>query len=82
MMASGSSERELSLVTIATSASSLAIFPISGRFSRSRSPPHPNTTITRPPPTDARADSNTARKESGVCAKSTKAWTPLLLTTF
>ena len=48
MIACGSSLRGLSDVTIATSASSDAIRPISGRFSRSRSPPQPKTQITRP----------------------------------
>ena len=50
MIASGSSERGLSEVTIVTSARSAAILPISGRFPRSRSPPAPKTTITRPGP--------------------------------
>ena len=43
MIASGSSERGLSEVTITTSASRAAISPISGRLPRSRSPPAPNT---------------------------------------
>ena len=42
-IACGSSLRGLSDVTITTSASSDAIRPISGRFSRSRSPPQPKT---------------------------------------
>ena len=48
MIACGSSLRGLSEVTIATSASSVAIRPISGRLPRSRSPPQPKTQITRP----------------------------------
>ena len=47
-IASGSSERGLSEVMIATSASRAPISPISGRLARSRSPPAPNTTITPP----------------------------------
>ena len=47
-MRSGSSVRGLSLVTMATSARSAAMRPISGRLPRSRSPPQPNTTINRP----------------------------------
>ena len=48
MIASGSSERGLSEVTITRSASRAAISPISGRLPRSRSPPQPNTTCSRP----------------------------------
>ena len=48
MIARGSSDRGLSLVTTVRSASSAAVRPIIGRFARSRSPPQPNTTITRP----------------------------------
>ena len=48
MIASGSSDRGLSDVTITRSARRVAISPISGRLPRSRSPPHPNTTCTRP----------------------------------
>ncbi len=44
----GSSPRGLSSVTIATSASRAAASPISGRLPRSRSPPAPNTTCSRP----------------------------------
>ena len=47
-IACGSSLRGLSEVRIATSASSDAIRPICGRLPRSRSPPAPNTQITRP----------------------------------
>ena len=50
MICSGSSERGLSEVTTATSASRAAISPISGRLPRSRSPPAPNTQSTRPWP--------------------------------
>ena len=48
MIACGSSLRGLSEVTIATSESSVAIRPISGRLPRSRSPPQPKTVIRRP----------------------------------
>ena len=48
MIASRVLARGLSEVTIAMSASSEAILPISGRFSRSRSPPQPKTQMTRP----------------------------------
>ena len=44
----GSSLRGLSSVTIATSANRAAAAPISGRLPRSRSPPAPNTTCSRP----------------------------------
>ena len=47
MIASGSSLRGLSDVTTTKSASRAATAPISGRFARSRSPPHPNAQITR-----------------------------------
>ena len=43
MIVCGSSLRGLSFVTMTTSASSAAIRPICGRFSRSRSPPQPKT---------------------------------------
>ena len=46
-IAAGSSERGLSVVTIARSASRAAMRPINGRFSRSRSPPAPKTTVNR-----------------------------------
>ncbi len=46
-IAAGSSVRGLSDVTIARSASRAAISPIIGRLPRSRSPPQPNTTISR-----------------------------------
>ena len=42
--------------------------PISGRLPRSRSPPHPNTTVSLPRSLHARAAANTAASPSGVCA--------------
>ena len=48
MIASGGSERGLSDVISATSASRAAISPMIGRLPRSRSPPAPTTTISRP----------------------------------
>ena len=48
MMAKGSSLRGLSDVMIITSDADWATSPISPRFERSRSPPQPNTTMTRP----------------------------------
>ncbi len=65
-MSLGSSERGLSDVTIATSASSSAMRPMIGRLPRSRSPPQPNTHTTR---RDAisRAARRTFSSESGVC---------------
>ena len=48
-MASGSSERGLSLVATTKSLPSPAACPIFGRLVRSRSPPQPNSVITRPP---------------------------------
>ena len=48
MIASGSSERGLSDVTIVRSARRAAISPISGRLPLSRSPPQPNTHHRRP----------------------------------
>ena len=65
MIASGSSERGLSEVTIATSASRAAIAPISGRLPRSRSPPAPNTAITRCS-ASSRAARSAFSSESGV----------------
>ena len=67
MIASGSSERGLSEVTITRSASAAAAFPISGRFARSRSPPAPKTTCTRPS-VSSRAARSTLSSASGVCA--------------
>ena len=69
MIESGSSERGLSEVTTATSASRSAISPICGRLSRSRSPPQPKTQISRPPGAVIwRAEASTFSSESGVCA--------------
>ena len=48
MIASGSSVRGLSEVMTARSASRAPMPPMSGRLPRSRSPPQPNTTSTRP----------------------------------
>ena len=67
MIASGSSDRGLSEVTITRSASLAAMSPIIGRLPRSRSPPHPNTTWTRPL-VNCRAARSTFSSESGVCA--------------
>ena len=67
MMASGSSERGLSDVTTATSARRATTSPMRGRFGWSRSPPAPNTTMTRPSVT-ARADVTTSASPSGVWA--------------
>ena len=67
MIASGSSERGLSEVTTARSESSAAARPISGRLSRSRSPPQPKTEISLPS-VSRRAASSTFSSESGVCA--------------
>ena len=55
MMASGSSLRGLSEVSTTKSLPRPAASPISGRLARSRSPPQPNTVMTRPLP-PARAD--------------------------
>ncbi len=57
MIASGSSLRGLSLVTIARSAFAVAARPMSGRLARSRSPPAPSTTINRPCVSDRAARS-------------------------
>ena len=48
-MAAGSSERGLSLVATTKSLPSPAAWPILGRLVRSRSPPQPNSVITRAP---------------------------------
>ncbi len=66
-MASGSSERGLSLVITARSAVAAAR-PMSRRLSRSRSPAAPATAITRPEPTSSRAAAITAPTPSGVWA--------------
>src|SRR5579884_29261 len=67
MIAAGSSWRGLSLVTITRSASLAATSPIRGRLSASRSPPQPNTTMSRPGASALAACSTTARP-SGVWA--------------
>ena len=66
MIASGSSERGLSEVTIATSASRAPISPISGRLPRSRSPPAPNTAIT-PPLGELARRAQDVLQRAGVC---------------
>ena len=66
-IASGSSERGLSEVTITASAIRAAISPMTGRFAVSRSPPAPNTTTTRPVAT-SRADASTFSSAPGLCA--------------
>ena len=63
----GPRERGLSEVRIARSASSDTTRPISGRLPRSRSPPAPNTTVSRPSPRP-RAARMTFSSESGVWA--------------
>ena len=69
MMRSGFSERGLSEVTTATSASRAPISPINGRFALSRSPPAPKTQIVRRGSgVSRRAASSTFSSESGVCA--------------
>ena len=72
IIASGSSERGLSEVTITTSAKETAISPIIGRFILSRSPPHPKTKITLDSGDDARTERKTSASPSGVWAKSTR----------
>ena len=67
MIARGSSERGLSVVRTVRSAPSVAAAPIGNRFARSRSPPQPKTTITRPV-ANGRAAASTVRMLSGVCA--------------
>ena len=67
MIASGSSERGLSEVTITASASRRATAPISGRLPGSRSPPQPNTQISRRA-VSSRAAARTFSSESGVWA--------------
>jgi len=66
-MAAGFSPRGLSEVTITASAASAAMRPISTRFPGSRSPPQPNTTISRPRVV-SRAARRTLASASGVCA--------------
>ena len=67
MMASGSSDRGLSVVTTLRSAFAVAAAPIRERFARSRSPPQPNTRIRRPD-VSGRDARSTLRMLSGVCA--------------
>ena len=63
----GTSERGLSSVTMTTSASRVAISPMIGRLPRSRSPPQPNTTTTRPV-VNGRTDASTFSSASGLWA--------------
>ncbi len=72
MISSRSSVRGSSAVSTTTSANSAAIRPIHGRFSRSRSPAQPKTTITRPSAI-CRAVRNAWASAFGVWAKSTMA---------
>ena len=65
-IASGSSERGLSLVRMATSASEAAAAPIIGRLARSRSPPQPSTMI-RFPWVTGRSERSTASTAPGLC---------------
>ena len=65
-IASGSSDRGLSLVRIATSASDAAAAPIIGRLARSRSPPQPSTMI-RFPWVTGRSERSTASTAPGLC---------------
>ncbi len=65
-MASGSSDRGLSLVKIAVSASRAAAAPISGRLATSRSPPQPST-IVRFPAVTGRSAASTASTAPGLC---------------
>ena len=65
-MASGSSERGLSLVKIAVSARRAAAAPISGRLPMSRSPPQPSTMVRRPGVT-GRSALSTASTAPGLC---------------
>ena len=66
-IAAGSSLRGLSSVTTTRSAAAAAAAPIGARFSGSRSPPQPSTTMRRWPDRPA----STALTAWGVCAKST-----------
>ena len=67
MMRTGSSVRGLSEVITTTSLNLEATAPISGRLVRSRSPPHPNTVITRRG-ASGRAVSSRFFNASSVCA--------------
>ena len=66
-IAYGSSVRGLSFVTNTMSQSASATAPISARFDASRSPPHPNTTMTFAAPV-RRTLFMARRNASGVCA--------------
>ena len=66
-MASPSSLRGLSSVTMTMSARRSAIAAICGRLPRSRSPPQPNTQIRRPARVP-RSDASACSSASGVCA--------------
>src|SRR5699024_4891149 len=72
---SGGSRRGLSSVRITRSASSAAISPIGARLARSRSPPAPTTSSTRPA-VRARTAVSAVRRAAGLCAVSTIALTP------
>ena len=67
MICSGFSDRGLSEVTTTRSLRRAATAPISGRFVLSRSPPQPNTVITRPE-ASGRAVSRRFFSASSVCA--------------
>jgi hypothetical protein len=69
-MRSGSSLRGLSLVSSSASAPRAAAAPINGRLLRSRSPPQPNTTHSRPARAAAsgRSAASALSRASGVCA--------------
>jgi hypothetical protein len=69
-IAAGGSPRGLSSVTMARSACRATASPIKGRFSGSRSPPAPNTTMRRPEAC-GRSARSTVSSASGVWAKST-----------
>ena len=66
MIASGSSLRGLSEVTITRSARRRAASPISGRLARSRSPPAPNTATSRPAGELARRAQHVLERVGGV----------------
>ena len=68
-MSAGSSERGLSSVTTSRSARAAAAAPISGRLARSRSPPAPSTTSSRPGDL-RRAARRAARRRRRACARS------------
>ena len=68
MIRTGSSDRGLSDVMTVTSASRPATPPISGRFPASRSPPHPNTTMTLAPGASSLAVAIAVSSAAGVWA--------------